>query len=333
MNMTATKTEAAGSAAAESPRLPETDTRLVYGFLDAGKTTYLKENVMNDVFWKYGSTLILCFEEGEEAFDPEALAKKKTSVEYYNGGNVTAFCLACLEKHRPDRVYIEMNAMMGDLRDALPACLKKTFAVTLIDWETMSVYYANFMQMMKQMVADSQQVVFRGCPSRELLSPYSQVFRLMNPKASYLRRDPMGYHEKAFEMFLPYSLEEPEITISENRFLPFWLDALDHPEHYDGKRLLFTDPVELRESGPGGPRAVGRVVMTCCLQDLQFMSFETANTEPASRFGESWLTGSALAGVVTGAYGVRKLRLLFQTVQAAAPPKELILDGRRAPED
>ena len=183
------------------------DTRLVYGFLDAGKTTYIRENIMNDVFRKYGFTLVICFEQGEEEFDAEALKEKNAAAVYYEGGDVCAFCLDALEKYRPDRVYVEMNAMTEGLRDALPEQLGKTFAITLIDWKSMPTYYANFTQKLKQMVADSQQVTFRGCPSSELLAPYSQVFRLMNPKASYLRQDPMGYHEKAFEMFLPYSLE------------------------------------------------------------------------------------------------------------------------------
>ena len=306
----------------------EIDTRLVYGFLDAGKTSYIRENVCSDVFWKYGSTLILCFEQGEETYDPEALAAKRASAAYYEGGDAGDFCMAALEQYRPDRVYVEMNAMTEGLREALPACLKVTFAVTLIDWQTMPLYYKNFMPMMKQMVADSHQVVFRSCPSSELLAPYSQAFRLMNPKASYLRRDPMGYHEKAFEMFLPFSLDGPEILISEDRFLPFWLDALDHPEHYDGKRLRFSDPVELRRTGVAS-LACGRVVMTCCMQDLQFMSFEVEGGSALPDGGsEGWLTGSASASVVTGEYGRRKLRLRFETAEKAAPPKELILDGR-----
>lgn len=331
MNSTEKETEKAAPAAAILPDVKEIDTRLVYGFLDAGKTSYIRENVLSDVYRKYGFTLILCFEQGEEEYDPESLAKSSAAAVYYRGGDIARFCLDAVEKYRPGRIYAEMNAMTEGLREALPACLKKTFAVTLIDWKTMPLYYANFMPMMKQMVADSQQVVFRGCPSADLLAPYGQAFRLMNPKASYLRRDPMGYHEKAFEMFLPFSLEEPEIRIGEDRFLPFWLDALDHPEHYEGKKLLFADPFELRSSGADGPLSFGRVVMTCCMQDLQFMSFaaETGEEQTAD-CREGWITGSALAYTAAGEYGRRKLRLRLQEIKRAAPPENMILDGRHA---
>ncbi len=327
MNGTEKESKAAEPAGTNLPVIKEIDTRLVYGFLDAGKTAYIRENVMNDIYWKYGSTLILCFEQGEEEYDPESLAQKNASVVYYEGGDVAGFCLDAVEKYRPGRIYVEMNAMTEGLREALPACLKKTFAVTLIDWNTMALYYTNFMPMMKQMVTDSQQVVFRGCPSADLLAPYSQAFRLMNPKASYLRRDPLGYHEKAFEMFLPYSLADAEIVIGEGRYLPFWLDALDHPEHYEGKEIIFADPVELRRSG--GAWACGRVVMTCCMQDLQFMSFEAeAGQADAAECREGWVTGSAAATVVTGEFGRRKLRLRLKDWQYVPAPSELVLDGR-----
>ena len=58
------------------------ETRLVYGFLDAGKTSYIRDCIQNDYFYKYGTTLILCFEQGLEEYDADALAVRRTSVAY-----------------------------------------------------------------------------------------------------------------------------------------------------------------------------------------------------------------------------------------------------------
>ena len=313
--------------------MKEIDTRLVYGFLDAGKTTYIKENIRDDRFYKYGSTLIICFEQGVEKYDEEALSEKRAEVVYYKRDNagtdeidVTRFCLESIEKYQPDRIDVEMNTMIQGLREMLPDCMRVTFAAALIDWSTMPVYYVNFMQMMKQMVSESNQITFRGCPSSDLLAPYGQAFRLMNPKASYLRRDPMGYHEKAFGLFLPFSLEESEITITENTYLPLWLDALDHPEHYEGKTISFTDPVELQRSDENSPWTCGRIVMTCCMADLQFMSFELETSDPASG---KWVTIDASARVISDIYGQRKILLKPVEIKRADQPEEPILDGRR----
>lgn len=243
------------------------DTRLVYGFLEAGKTTYIRECIRDDVFYKRGRTLVLCFEQGEEEYSESELAEKNAYIAYYggddrsNGEGVRSFCEESIERYRPDRIYVELNTMMDGLREQFPECMRVTFAITLIDWATMPVYYANFLKLIKDMVSNSYQVIFRGCPSSDLLAPYGQAFRLMNPKAVYLRQDPMGYHEKAFGLFLPFSLDESEITITEKEYLPLWLDALDHPEHYDGKTLHFTDPLEIRRIDESIPWALGRIVM------------------------------------------------------------------------
>lgn len=302
----------------------EIDTRLVYGFLDAGKTTYIRECIQNDYFYKYGTTLILCFEEGEETYDEDALRQRNASVAYYDGQeDVGAFCLRSIAAFRPDRIYVEMNAMLPGLRDRFPECMSVTFAVTWLAWDTLALYFANFRQMIQQMVAASQQVTFRGCPSKELLSPYSQAFRVMNQKASYLRQDPLGYHEKAFDLFLPFSLAEQEIPIPREHFVPLWLDALDHPEHYEGKTLRFTDPLELRRSEDGTCLA-GRVVMVCCMADLQFMAFALADGADAGEGG--WAVFDALALTETDAYGRRRVRLQPGALQSAPPPDALILD-------
>ena len=108
--------------------LKETDTRLVYGFLDAGKTTYIKETIRDDRFYKHGSTLIICFEKGEEKYDEAALAEKRVRVVYYDRNkDVAGFCLECIEEYQPDRIYVEMNTMIPELRDCFPDCMRVTF--------------------------------------------------------------------------------------------------------------------------------------------------------------------------------------------------------------
>ena len=302
------------------------ETRLVYGFLDAGKTTYIRDCIQNDYFYKYGSTLILCFEQGEVEYDENALADRNASVAYHDGAeDVGDFCARSIESFRPDRIYVEMNAMMQGLRERFPACMRLASAVTWLDWKTLPLYFINFKQMIKEMVSASQQVTFRGCPSKELLEPYSQAFRVMNQRASYLRQDPMGYHEKAFDLFLPFSLEEKEIAVARGDYIPHWLDAHDHPEHYAGKTLCFTDPLELRRSGDAGPWSAGRVVMVCCMADLQFMAFALE----AGDLDGGWAVFDAAALTTADEYGRTRLKLKPLGIRRVPAPDPLILDVNR----
>ena len=97
------------------------DTRLVCGFLDAGKTTYIQDCILNDYYHKYGTTLVLVFEQGEEEYDTAALLEKRTHVVFYDDGqDAAAFCLENIKRVQPGRIYVEMNAMMTDLTVRLP---------------------------------------------------------------------------------------------------------------------------------------------------------------------------------------------------------------------
>lgn len=297
------------------------DTRVVYGFKAAGKTSYIRDCIINDYFYKYGTTLVLCFQRGQEVFDAEILRKRNAFAAYYDGvQDIKEFCLEQIMKYNPDRIYAEMNTNIPDIRAMFPEVMNVTFTVTLFDWTTFDWYYTCFKQLISQMVSESQQVTFRGCPSKELLSPYAQEFWLMNHKASYLRQDPMGYHEKAFDLFVPYSLEEKSITISEKEYLIFWLDAADHPEHYDGKQIIFKDPLELRQMEENPPWYAGRVVMTCCMADLQFMSFELKGSGAEGLHG-GWAALKASGTIGTDKYGQKKPLLEVESINYMAAPK------------
>lgn len=311
------------------------DTRLVYGLKGAGKTSYISDIISNDFFYKDGKTLILCLEQGKENYDTEALRKRNAFVSYYDGSQeIGEFCMEQIRTHRPDRIYVEMNVRYPSAREKFPEIMKVTYAVTWIDWKTLDRDLNLFQQSFGRMIAESQQITFRGCPSKELLAPYSQQFRLMNHKASYLRQDPMGFHEKAFDLFVPYSLENDTITITEKEYLIFWLDAADHPEHYEGKRLIFTDPMELRSADAGSGRSFGRVVMTCCMADLQFMALELmeADSGEEKALCGGWAVMEAIGRLGTDEYGRRKLKLEpIKWKNAAAPQGSTILQAGNRP--
>lgn len=284
---------------------------------------------MNDFFHKRGTTLILCFQRGEEEYDEEALLEKKTHVAYFDGHeDAEEFCRKMISEYNPGRIYVETNTKIPDLQEKFPEIMKVTSTVTLFDWDTFDLHYQCFRQEISQMVSASQQITFRDCPSKELLAPYSQEFRLMNPKASYLRQDPLGFHEKAFDLFVPYSLDDDMITISQDEYLVFWLDAADHPEHYENKQLHITAPLELRESS--GVWSAGRVVMTCCMADLQFMSFELEGSQTGSLKG-GWITAEAVGAAGADEYGRRVLKLDLRCFSPASPPETgvILQAGRR----
>ena len=292
-------------------------TTLVYGFLEAGKTTYIQDCIFHDYFHKRGSTLILCFEAGETEYDAQKLNPFRTAVAHYEGGeDITAFCRASIQRHAPDRIYVEMNGMMDGLRDRLPQEMKVVYSTMQIDGGTLPLYMANMRQLLQNMASVCDLITINRCPERQSLAQYSRIFRLMNRKATYLWQGPGGYHEKAFDDMVPFDLEQEAIDIGEAEFVPFVLDAAEHPEHYEGKTVSLTG--QIREG------LVGRTVMTCCLADLQFLGVAC---EGEAFPGHGWARIRGVGTIGKDQYGQRRLVLRVAEARPMDQPKDLIIRG------
>ena len=293
-------------------------TTLVYGFLEAGKTTYIQDCIFHDYFHKRGATLIISFEDGEAAYDEARLAQFRTSVVHYEGGeDITAFCLDAIARFSPGRIYVEMNAMMEGLRARLPDSMKVVYSLMLIDGRTLPLYLTNLRQHLQNMVAASDMITFNRCPDRAALSGYSRLFRLMNRRAACLWEGPGGYHEKAFDDLVPFDLDRPSLEITESDLVPFMLDAAAHPEHYEGKEIRLTGHVE-HHSG----RRIGRTVMTCCMADLQFRGVAIEGTDVPD---SGWARMTGRGEVTRDACGQRRLVLRVVDWAPVSAPEKLIL--------
>ena len=55
---------------------------LINGFLEAGKTQFIKFTMQQDYFQTEGKTLLIVCEEGEEEYDEELLKQTHTAVVY-----------------------------------------------------------------------------------------------------------------------------------------------------------------------------------------------------------------------------------------------------------
>ena len=86
---------------------------VIMGFLEAGKTSLIRDLLVDELFDDKSKTLILVCEEGEEEYPQALLDQTHAACEYiedeesFNGKVIEKF----LKKHRPDRIIIEYNGM------------------------------------------------------------------------------------------------------------------------------------------------------------------------------------------------------------------------------
>ena len=292
-------------------------TYLVNGFLDAGKSTYIEDCFKNDFFYKRekGKTLLICFEEGEKEFDLDFLHSRKTDVIYYDHiKEIRPFIQQAIDLYSPDRIYIEMNNMIENLYSSLPDVLRIDFSITLIDGSTLSLYYNNMRQFLQNMITISHHVIFNRC-KKEIVEPYGNIFKVMNPKAMYLWEGDTGYHEKAFGVLLPYDLNQEKIIINDSDYVPFYLDSLEAPDHYVNKTIELI--VQVLDD-----QKVGRQVMTCCLADIQYLSFISDNLNSPKN---TWIHLKAKGKISYDIYHQKRLALEMIKVTDTKIPEHRII--------
>lgn len=295
---------------------------VVSGFLDAGKTTYISDRIKTDRFHKKGRTLIIALEEGEQSYDCSLMAEYETDIVYPEDIHDEKKAISELVAgYTPDRIFIENNVMKQLNPEMLPCGTELVSWITIVDGSTLPLYFENMKQLFADTVKHSELVIFNRTERKEDLAGYAHGFRLMNERAGFLWESPMGYHEKAFDDVLPYNMDENPVEITESTYSFWYLDAVARPERYDGRRIRMTVQAGKK---PGDEEGcwffAGRQVMTCCINDLQFLGFDCRWEDAARLSDRAWVELTAAARLEKrGPYGVSGLVLYAEELKPVAP--------------
>ena len=251
---------------------------LITGFLESGKTTFLRFTLDQDYFQIDGKTLLILMEEGEEEYDTKALAKNNTVVEVIEKEeDLTTERLEAMEIiHQPDRVVIEYNGMwlvsrFYDMK--LPFGWGVEQQITCVDGSTFQVYMAKMKSIFMDMVKYTDMVVFNRCKREDPLANYRRSIKVSNQSAEVIFEDEEGEIDDIFGDQMPFDVNAPVIEIPPEDYGIWFVDAMDHPDTYVGKTVRFKGRV-MKPRGMGSKFFVpGRIAMTCCADDTTFLGF------------------------------------------------------------
>ena len=248
---------------------------IINGFLEAGKTQFLRFTIAQDYFQTEGKTLLLVCEEGVEEFPKDLLEKTHTTlIQIDNKEDMSMEKLqAMVAAHNPERVIIEWNGMwpMGELR--IPDDWFLNQQITIIDASTLDMYLKNMKPLMGQMLRFSELVICNRCDgiSEETLGSYYMQLKAMAQNAEIIFEGKDGEIKGDFNIELPYDINADVIQVGDDDFGIFYVDTMDRPERYDGLTVEFTGQIlKPRELG-NNAFVPGRMVMTCCEADMQFL--------------------------------------------------------------
>lgn len=301
---------------------------LISGFLESGKTTFLKFTLDQDYFRIDGKTLLILCEEGEEEYDTRRLGRDNTVVEVISSKEeFTTQKLETLDMlHQPERVIIEYNGMwlVSDLEKmTLPKGWGIEQEITCVDASTYQVYINNMKSIFMDMVRNTDMVIFNRCSSDDPLPQYRRGIKVANQRAEVVFEDENGEMNDIFQDEMPFDLDAPVVEILPEDYGIWFVDAMDNPEHYQDKTLNFTARV-MKPRGLGNKYFIpGRTAMTCCADDTQFLGYICkSNAAPALKPGQ-WVNVTAKAQVENRReYQGKGLVLYAETVEPCAPLQE-----------
>ena len=257
---------------------------VIMGFLEAGKTSLIRDLIVEDMFDDKIKTLILACEEGEEEYEEPVLKHAGAVVEYiedeesFNGKVVSKF----LKKHRPDRIIIEYNGMwptkhIPEFYDELEdICFDKEVIFQTIDVandETFALYMKNMPSMMVDQFRMAEMLIINRC-SVEKTNKMSirGSIKAVNPRAQIVyESEDDAFYEMKDEM--PFDINADVIEVSDDDFGLWYIDMVDNPYNYNGKTLKLTGMVQKPHGLPDGFVVFGRYAMTCCADDIQYLGF------------------------------------------------------------
>ena len=253
----------------------ETAVYLFTGFLEAGKTSFITETMkdpnFNDGKRKY---LIITCEEGEVEYYPEELGDNVSFASFDDEQSITVDRLSAMQKRAgANIVIVEYNGMwaLDRFYNALPEGWMVYQEVFVCDSTTAEVYNANMRQLMVDKLTSCEMVVFnRTTPDTDKMALH-KIVRGISRKANICYEDTEGEIEfDQFEDPLPYDLEAEVIEIKDEDFAIFYRDMTEDFAKYNGKKLRFKGIVALDSSLPAGNFAIGRHIMTCCVDDIAY---------------------------------------------------------------
>ncbi len=248
---------------------------MINGFLESGKSEFIRYTLEQPYFQVRGKTLLLLCEEGEVEFGEALLKSSRTILERIDGEEAfTVEKLSALDKkYRPERIVIEYNGMWNFKQMQLPRNWGIEQQITTIDASTFPMYYTNMRSLLAEMLRESDMIIFNRCDGIGDLSSYKRNVKAINQKAEIIFEDANGEVNAMMEDELPYDLEKDTLELDELGYGIFYLDALDHAERYQGKKMIFTAMVLKPGGFPADYFVPGRMAMTCCADDMAFLGF------------------------------------------------------------
>ena len=274
----------------------ETLIYLFTGFMDAGKTTMIKETLfINGFVNECGNFLIICCEDGEEEYDIDKIKSYGANIETIEEEeDFTPEKLQELkDKYDPEAVFIEYNgtwevAPLFEME--YPSGWQIVQILSPVDATTFEMYMKNMRTLMQEQLFKSDVVVFNRCDDNTPKAKFRANIKNFNRPAQIVYERADGSVDDRPEE-LPFDMDADTIDISDADYALWFMDVTDNYKKYKGKKVHFLAYVYNPDDGKMKKNTFvpGRFAMTCCIEDIQFLGLVTRYDDADKIEHKSWI--------------------------------------------
>ena len=302
---------------------------LFTGFLEAGKTKFVQDALEDERFQNGERTLLLICEEGECEYDFSRFPKDTVfphiieEKDELNPENLEKL----LKQYNAERVVMEYNGMwlITDLFNALPDDWAVYQAVFIADASTFMTYNANMRSLVVDKINACEMVFFNRFTDDMTVKEFHQIVRGVSRRTDIYYEYPDG--KTMFDDIedpLPFDVEAAHITIEDRDYALWFRDLMETPEKYNGKVMTFKCMAVRQLNFPKNMVAVGRHIMTCCVEDIQFCWIGAFTDQKLSVRKGQWYTVSGRIELKRNRDGSPAPIMLMNSLdQAQAPEQEV----------
>ena len=255
--------------------MKEVPVYLFTGFLEGGKTLFIQDTLEDKRFNAGEKTLLLVCEEGIEEYDPSKFPGKNVTIKVLedkseltteNLENLRRACAA-------ERVLIEYNGMwmLQELYDAMPEHWLPYQSMLFFDGRSFLNYNANMRSLVVDKLNDADVTVFNRLPEGFDVMSLHKIVRGVSRRTDILYEYAGGrLVPDEIEDPLPFDINAPVIEVEDRDYALFYRDLTEEKEKYKGKTVCVKMQAASDKSFPENICALGRHIMTCCVEDIQF---------------------------------------------------------------
>ena len=300
------------------------------GFLEGGKTSIIQESLNDEKFNSGEKTLVLLCEEGEVKLDPSAFWGKNVYIHTVEDKEwLTRENLEELVKGiRIDRIIVEYNGMwdMQTLYDSFPSNWAIYQNMMFADANTFINYNNNMRQLTVDKLRDCEMIVLNRTPDDIDKQEIHKIIRGITRRAAIVYDYPDSHIEyDEIEDPLPFDIEAPVIEIGDGDYAVWYRDLSENMNAYDGKTVKFKGLVADDNRLPSNSVVIGRPIMTCCVDDIQYgglISIFKTNITPKN---EEWVTVKGTIKIEKHKlYRTQGLVLYVESTEFAVAPKQVV---------